>query len=86
MGYPEDHIADTLKTIRGTTSADNIKLLQDIVDLVIDGQDTEKSRNALESILSRIKQYGITIDSLYQDLLNYHCHNYDTFIIAFTEL
>jgi len=70
MGNPEDHIADTLKAIRGTTSDVNTKLLQDAVDLIIDGQDTAKSRNAMESILSRIKQYGITTDTLYQDLLN----------------
>jgi len=69
MGNPQDHIADTLKTVRGTASDEDIKLIQDVVDLVIDGQDTTKSKNALESILSRGKKYGITVDSLYQDLL-----------------
>jgi len=70
MGNPQDHIADTFKTVRGTASDEEIKIIQDVVDLVIDGQDTTKSKNALESILSRSKKYGISVDSLYQDLLN----------------
>ena len=67
MGESEDHSYDILKAVINTTSNENIVFLQEVIDLVIDGQDTKKTKDMMDKILT---QLGIPIDKLYQKLID----------------
>jgi len=68
------HEKDTRLALQGTTSSENIELIVQVVYLVIDGTyktgNTQKSFDVLDSILNQLKIYGISEESLYNDLID----------------
>ena len=68
------HEKDTEIAIHGTTSRENIELVIKVVYLVIDGTyktaNSTKGFETLDYVLKHLKIYGITEDSLYNDLIN----------------
>ena len=76
MAEAWDHEIDTRNAVKGTTSPDNIDLIVKAVFFVIDGtykrenSESGKGFETLDYLLEHLKRYGITEDSLYNDLLN----------------
>jgi hypothetical protein len=68
------HEKDTEIALQGTTSRENIELIVKTVYLVVDGTyktaNSTKGFETLNYILKNLKIYGITEDSLYNDLIN----------------
>jgi hypothetical protein len=67
------HEKDTEIAIQGTTSRENIELIIKVVYLVIDGTyktaNSTKGFETFDYLLEHLKIYGITEDSLYNDLI-----------------
>jgi len=68
------HEKDTRLALQGATSNENIELIVQVVYLVIDGtyktENTQKSFDVLDNVLKQLKVYGISEESLYNDLIN----------------
>jgi outer membrane protein OmpA-like peptidoglycan-associated protein len=74
MANSQIHEKDTRIAVKGTTSPDNIELIVNAVYFVVDGtyerSTSSKGFETLDYLLEHLKRYGITEESLYNDLIN----------------
>ena len=69
LANPKEHLADTCRTLRRTTSIENIELITNVTHhIVIDGTWKE-SKERFNSTLNDLNKFGIDEDSLYEDII-----------------